>query len=199
MRRYVTRPDQAAGHAGPVGALAPNELPLHQRHVTRTRAQGRAAGPPKSAAGVRVVALPAMLVDAMKRHLAEFPAEGEGLVFRGPLGAPLRRNNFHRSVRWSQSVVQAGLPAGFHFHDLRHTGNNLAAASGASTRELMHRMGHGTMRAALIYQHATDREIADALQFRIERELKEMGPIEGPRLAVDGSSLSLAPKKEGDD
>jgi integrase len=81
---------------------------------------------------VRVVALPAMLVDAMTRHLAEFPAEDEGLIFRGPLGAPLRRNNFHRSVRWSQSVVQAGLPAGFHFHDLRHTGNNLAAASGAT-------------------------------------------------------------------
>jgi hypothetical protein len=143
-----------------------------------------------------------MLVDAMKRHLAEFPAEDEELVFRGPLGAPLRRNNFHRSVRWSQSVVQAGLPAGCHFHDLRHTGNNLAAASGASTRELMHRMGHRTMRAALIYQHATgerDHEIADALQFRIERELKEMGPIEGPRLAVDRSSLGLAPKKEGDD
>jgi len=128
----------------------------------------------------------------MKRDLGEFPAEDVGLVFRGPLGAPLRRNNFHRSVRWSQSVVQAGLPAGFHFHDLRHTGNNLAAASGASTRELMHRMGHGSMRAALIYQHATgerDREIADALQFRIERELKEMGPIEGPRLGVDGPSL----------
>jgi integrase len=120
-----------------------------------------------------------MLIDAMKRHLAEFPAEDEGLVLSGLLGARLRRNNFHRSVRWSQSVAQAGLPAGFHFHDLRHTGNNLAAASGASTRELIHRMGHGSMRAALIYQHATgerDREIADALRFRIERELKEMGP-----------------------
>ena len=37
----------------------------------------------------------------------------------------------------------------------------------------MHRMGHGTMRAALIYQHATsqrDREIADALGARIERD-----------------------------
>jgi integrase len=149
------------------------------RKFAELRDGRRVAGPPKSAAGVRVVALPPMLVDAMKRHLAEFPAEGEGLVFRGPLGAPLRRNNFHRSVRWSQSVVQAGLPAGFHFHDLRHTGNNLAAASGASTRELMHRMRHGTIRAALIYQHATgerDREIADALQFRIKRELKEMGP-----------------------
>jgi integrase len=120
-----------------------------------------------------------MLVDAMKRHLAEFPAEDEELVFRGPLGAPLRRNNFHRSVRWSQSVVQAGLPVGFHFHDLRHTGNNLAAASGASTRELMHRMGQGTMRAALIYQHATserDREIVDALQFRITRTQRDGGP-----------------------
>ena len=93
-------------------------------------------------------------------------------------------------------------PAGFHFHDLRHTGNNLAAASGASTRELMHRMGHGSVRAALIYQHATgerDREIADALQFRIEPELKEMGPIEGPRLGVDGPSLGQEPqKKRGD-
>ena len=139
----------------------------------------RGSRPPKSAAEVRVVALPAMLVDVMKRHLAEFPAEEEGLIFRGALGAPLRHDNFHRSVRWSQSVARAGLPAGFHFHDLRHTCNNLAAASGASTHKLMHRMGHGSMRAALIYQHATgerDREIADALQLRIERELKENGP-----------------------
>ena len=108
---------------------------------------------------MRVVALPAMLVDAMKRHLAEFPAEDEELIFRGLLGA-LLRNNFHRSVRWSRSVVQVILPARFHFHDLRHTGTNLAAASGAGTRELMHRMGHGSMRAALIYQHATGERIA---------------------------------------
>lgn len=102
----------------------------------------RVAGPPKSSAGVRTVALPDVLVQAMREHLAEFPAPGDELIFRGPLGAPLRRNNFHRSVDWSNLVVRAGLPAGFHFHDLRHTGNNLAAASGASTRELMHRMGH---------------------------------------------------------
>lgn len=34
-------------------------------------------------------------------------------------------------------------------------GNHFAAASGAITREPMHRMGHASMRAALIYQHAT--------------------------------------------
>ena len=95
-------------------------------------------------------------------------------------------------------LLSAGLPSGFHFHDLRHTGNNLAAASGASTRELMHRMGHGSMRAALIYQHATserDREIATALDLRIGREAGEMWPVSG--LATDNGRLAGAePKSE---
>lgn len=50
-----------------------------------------------------------------------------------------------------------------YFHDLRHFGNLLAAEAGASTRELMKRLGQSTMRAALGYQHATekrDKEIA---------------------------------------
>jgi integrase len=83
----------------------------------------------------------------------------------------LRRGNFHRSTQWTATVTRAGLPCGFHFHDLRHTGNHLAATTGASTRELMHRMGHGSMRAALIYQHATserDRLIADRLSNLVE-------------------------------
>ena len=66
---------------------------------------------------------------------------------------------------WHRARERAGLP-GFHFHDLRHTGNTLAATTGASTRELMARMGHASMRAAVLYQHATserDREIAVAL------------------------------------
>ncbi|MEV5009108.1 hypothetical protein [Streptomyces sp. NPDC055692] len=53
-----------------------------------------------------------------------------------------------------------------HFHDLRHTGNTPASTAGATTRELMTRMGHSSSRAALIYQHMTsdrDRAIADRL------------------------------------
>ena len=170
---------------GEIVALRAVDLDLEQATVRVTRKFAelqdgrRVPGPPKSSAGVRTVALPAVLVQVVREHLAEFPASGDELVFRGPLGAPLRRNNFHRSVDWANLVVKAGLPAGFHFHDLRHTGNNLAAASGASTRELMHRMGHGSMRAALIYQHATserDREIAAALDLRIGREAGRSGP-----------------------
>jgi integrase len=54
---------------------------------------------------------------------------------------------------------------GVHLHDLRHTGNTMAA-TGASLRELMERMGHSSARAALIYQHATrerDEAIAAAM------------------------------------
>lgn len=127
-------------------------------------------GPPKSAAGVRVVALPAAAVESLREHLAAHVEEGpDALIFTGAKGAPLRSGSFGRAVKWTKTVDSVGL-AGFHFHDLRHTGNTLAAASGASTRELMHRLGHATMRAALIYQHATserDREIAQAMDRRI--------------------------------
>ncbi len=130
-------------------------------------------GAPKSEAGVRVVALPSAALDALRDHVAEHAdKEPDALIFTGRNGALLRSGNFGRATRWPKTVAELGLPAGFHFHDLRHTGNTLAAASGASTRELMHRMGHASMRAALIYQHATserDREIAAGMDRRIAK------------------------------
>jgi len=117
----------------------------------------------------------------MRSHVSWFsePAE-DGLVFIGPLGGRLLRRNFRRL--WAQAVREVQLdPAIVHFHDLRHTGNNLAAATGASTKELMARMGHSSMRAALIYQHATrerDRKIADGLseQIKATRRLPTANP-----------------------
>ena len=141
---------------------------LHvRRRLAQPRRGGLQEGPPKSAAGVRSLALPEILAEELGQHIDQYAGPGpEGLVFRGPKGAALRRSNFGRATKWTTLVTEVGLPAGFHFRDLRHTGNQLTAASGATTRELMHRMGHGSMRAALIYQHATserDRSIATAL------------------------------------
>jgi integrase len=133
--------------------------------------RGLEFGPPKSDAGRRTVALPEAALAALRPHmLAHVKADPEALVFTGEKGGPLRTGNFRRAVKWEQAVAAAGITGDFHFHDLRHTGNTLAAASGASTRELMHRMGHASMRAALIYQHATserDREIAESMDRRI--------------------------------
>jgi integrase len=86
--------------------------------------------------------------------------KANGLVFIGPKGGRLRRSNFRKFWHRARGVV--GSPE-FHFHDLRHTGNTMAAAQGASLSELMERMGHSSPRAALIYLHATrerDQKIA---------------------------------------
>lgn len=85
------------------------------------------------------------------------------LLRSDPSGATLRQSSFRAS--WRPARESVGLPE-LRFHDLRQTGNTLAAATGASTKELMARMGHATMSAALIYQHATadrDQAIAKAL------------------------------------
>jgi integrase len=113
----------------------------------------------------------------------------DALVFTGERGATPKRGSWRTTVKWTTRVAEAGLPEGFTFHDLRHTGNHLAAMSGASTKELMQRMGQSTMRAALIYQHATDeraREIADQLNELVEGQIKAMS--EGTPDCDDGAA-----------
>jgi integrase len=116
--------------------------------------------PPKTAAGQRVVVLPAVAVAALADHLDEFVAPGpDGLVFPSGRGTYLQRSNFSRLV-WRPAVQRLGLD-GLRFHDLRHTAATLAAAVGATTKELMDRMGHTSPAVALRYQHVmADRQAA---------------------------------------
>ncbi|MGI9016687.1 MAG: tyrosine-type recombinase/integrase [Euzebya sp.] len=119
---------------------------------------------PKSAAGHRKVAIPSPLVPAIKHHLDTYAEPGrDGIVFVGEKGAPIDRSHWNR--RWVKARRAIGRDD-LRFHDLRHTGNTIAAATGASTAELMRRMGHSSVSAAIRYQHATDdrdQAIADAL------------------------------------
>jgi integrase len=133
-------------------------------------------GPPKSAAGRRTVQLPPMLVPSLRNHLDRYAQAGaDGPVFTGPHGALLRRSNFGRRV-WLPALEEAGLRE-IHFHDLRHTGNILTAAAGASLRELMARMGHTSTQAALVYLHDTDdrqRIIAAAVSDLAQEKLGQL-------------------------
>jgi integrase len=126
---------------------------------------------PKSRASLRTVAIPSAILPAVRAHLdGNVGQSPDSLVFTSSRGGVLRRSNFRRAVKWSNSVAAIGAP-GLHFHDLRHTGNTHAVATGASLRDLMDRMGHDSARAALIYQHKTaaaGRAIAGALSIQIE-------------------------------
>jgi integrase len=94
------------------------------------------------------------------------------LLFTGAKGGPLRRSNFNKMSAWPHAVRVVGAE-GLHFHDLRHTGNHLAAVSGAGLRDLMARMGHDSERAAIIYQHrarGADELITTAIDAHIQAE-----------------------------
>jgi integrase len=125
---------------------------------------------PKSQAGCRTVAFAKEIVPELRLHLEQFAQPGEnGLVFIGPKGGRLRRSTFRRT--WTKARTELGLPD-LHFHDLRHTGNNMAASQDASLRELMERMGHSSTRAALIYLHAS-KERDDAIAAGMGKVLKQ--------------------------
>ena len=140
-------------------------------------------GPLKSRAARRTVGIPEAIIPALRRHLAVFVgSEPTALVFPGAKGAPLRRSNFNRASGWRYAAEAAGL-GDVHFHDLRHTGNTFAAASGAGIKDLMARMGHDSERAAMIYQHearGADKAITSAIDAHVEAERgREGGPDDG--------------------
>ena len=176
---------------GELAALRRCDIDLDARTVRVVRQLGEVNGlglvfgPPKSAAGKRVVTIPEVIIPVVQWHLACFAGDGEErLVFTGQEGKPLRHSNFRYRV-WLPALRDAGL-AGIHFHDLRHTGNTLAASAGASLRELMDRMGHDSQRAAMIYLHgstARQHEIADSLSEIAREELRQDGkrPASGKR------------------
>lgn len=163
---------------GELAGLTRKRIDLAERTVTVTeqaielRGGKRVMGPPKTEAGRRTVSLPRVVVGELAIHLVQYvDNDPDAFVFTGPKGGPLKRANF--STKWKEACEKVGLED-FHFHDLRHTGNTLAAATGASTKELMARMGHSSARAALLYQHAT-RERDEVIAARLDAMLDEMG------------------------
>ena len=129
---------------GAFASLRPEELAELRRHsvdvdecslrITQASPEltngSRVTGDPKTRAGKRTVYLPDFLKPELRRHLQWFAEkERDGLLFVGEKGAPFRRSTFGR--KWRKARAKVGMPENFRFYDLRHTGNTLAADTGA--------------------------------------------------------------------
>lgn len=137
---------------------------LHiRRGVVRTD-HGYVVGTPKSAAGIRDVAIPPHLMPAIKEHLHGNVNGRDGLLFPAADGVShLAPSTLYKAFYPARQAI--GKPS-LRWHDLRHVGAVLAAATGATLAELMARLGHSTAGAALRYQHAAadaDKRIAARL------------------------------------
>jgi integrase len=108
-----------------------------------TEVNGRVQLGPTKTGAHRAVSLPRFLVEMLSEQVARHPSP-TGLVFTSAEGTPLRRNFYRRHFK--PAVVQAGLPEGLRFHDLRHTCAAMLIAQGAHPKEMQERLGHSTIR-----------------------------------------------------
>jgi integrase len=101
--------------------------------------------PPKTAASVRSIPLPTVVVDALAAHLAKYPPT-DGLVFTTETGRPIRRTAFDRT--WRRAAP------GTHFHELRHYYASLLIRHGESVKVVQARLGHASASETLdTYSH----------------------------------------------
>jgi len=135
-----------------------------RRAAVRTQGGTFTVTTPKSDAGIRDVAIPPHIIPQIEDHLVKYVGDrSDSLVFPNEAGEHLQPSTLYR--HWYKARAEASRDD-LRWHDLRHSGAVLAAATGASLAELMARLGHSTPQAAMRYQHAAqgrDREIAALL------------------------------------
>jgi integrase len=162
---------------GELAELRRSDTDMRNGRIRIRRAVVRVGGKsvvttPKSDAGIRDVAIPPHLLPILKTHIAEHAEFGrDGLLFPAAGGGHLAPSSLYKVFYPARKA--AGRPD-LRWHDLRHTGAVLAAATGATLAELMARLGHSTQGAALRYQHAAadrDLEIARRLSAMVNHPL----------------------------
>lgn len=145
---------------GELFALARRHVNLEAGTVQVERALLCVSGQPvtfgktKTAKSNRAVHLPAFVLEVLAAHLERHvPASPDGLLFAMPDGSPVTSVRLSFLFRRARQVIDR---PDLTWHDLRHTGATLAYRAGASVPEVQARLGHTTMRAAMIYAHAAD-------------------------------------------
>lgn len=121
-------------------------------------------GQPKTDAGIRDVAVPPHIAQRLVAHMRSHTGRGpESFIFTTTTGTRLAAGTVTKPFK--AAVRKVGKPQ-VRIHDLRHVGAVLAAQSGATTKELMARLGHTTPEMSMRYQHVAagrDAELAQRM------------------------------------
>lgn len=155
---------------GEATELRRRDIDLARRTITVARSVSRSVsgsgyriGEPKSDAGRRTVTIPDFVADMLREHMKAQRVTGpDALVFSTRKGTTA----YAAAQRAITKALAAIERPDVRVHDLRHTGQVLAAQSGATLAELRARLGHSTVAAALTYMHTTGdhgKHIADRM------------------------------------
>jgi len=127
---------------------------------------------PKTESSVRTVQIPDELMSEINQHLEKFVTDPnpDALIFTTRNGLPL----FQGRKSWFVTAKRRLNLDHLHFHDLRHTGQSLALANGASIKDLQRRAGQSTAQAAQKYLHGSterDQIVAESLNLDVSKTL----------------------------
>jgi integrase len=145
-----------------------------RRAVTWHKSTGFVVGDPKTDAGRRDVSVPPHLLPMLREHVRGLPIGPDALLFASQRNGHLQASTVFKVFRTARASIGR---TDLRWHDLRHTGAVLAAATGATLAELMHRLGHSSPAMAMRYQHVAedrDKVIAQALSKLAEGTVTEI-------------------------
>jgi len=145
--------------------IGPDAATLRIDKAVTYRRREYVCGPTKTRESNRTVTVPPHLRPIITEHLSRHTKRPRtALLFADPV-----TGGFYAEGRYRGPFFAARDAIGepeLHFHDLRHFGGVRAALTGATTREVMDRLGHTTTTAAMRYQHVAAGR-ADALAERL--------------------------------
>ncbi|MFE9581910.1 tyrosine-type recombinase/integrase [Nocardia sp. NPDC006044] len=140
--------------------LEASEVWVRRNHVELLETAESFDKDPKTDAGKRPVSIPPHLRPYLVEHLEKWA--GDTWLFMGRDGRRMRGNAVYQAFVRARDKVGVTVT----FHDLRHTGQTLAASTGATLADLKKRLGHSSTAAANRYMHAVDgrdKEVAEQL------------------------------------
>lgn len=124
----------------------------------------RESGQVKSEAGIRGISIFGSDARIIAEHVAGLPAGA--LLWTDTQGRYVSQSSVNNA--WWKARTKVGC-TDVTFHSLRHYQGTRYARTGATLAEIMARLGHGSVRAAMRYQHDAEQERADELARRAAR------------------------------
>lgn len=110
---------------------------------------------PKTEGSIRTVELPSELTPLLKEHLKTVGAFPDALLFERRPGSGEHWLEFQMNNYWRDARAAAGFNG--RFHSLRAFAGTMFAQTGATTYEILDRLGHRNLKTAMDYQRATGR------------------------------------------
>jgi integrase/recombinase XerD len=138
----------------------------------------------KSEKGIRSIAIPPVLSEALWQHRRSSTYQGEDeFVFTTSRGGKLSDKVF--AAQFREALKKAGIEDYVRpFHDLRHSAITNDAASGYNAVELMTKAGHSDMKTTKLYMHLAGVVFRERAEISAERLL---GAAVSPVDATEGA------------